>query len=98
MQALKITVLTLGSGPLEDEDVLSDGGEEYVSPEHQGAPFLALLLSRLTAAARLNDGLDQVREIVGGPDVSGLSDEQIKDVLWDYEFDIEETTQWAIGV
>ncbi|KAJ7774209.1 hypothetical protein DFH07DRAFT_912701 [Mycena maculata] len=65
---------------LEDDDVLSDGGEEYVSPEHQ---------------ARLNDGLDRVREVIGGPDHSGLSDTDIKDVLWDYHFDIEETIQWA---
>ncbi|KAJ7499230.1 hypothetical protein FB451DRAFT_1384948 [Mycena latifolia] len=66
---------------LEDEDVLSDGGEDYISPEHQ---------------ALLNDGLDRIRDIIGGPDVSGLSDDQIKDVLWDCHFDIEETTQWAL--
>ncbi|KAJ7507449.1 hypothetical protein B0H11DRAFT_123883 [Mycena galericulata] len=66
---------------LDDEDVLSDGGEEYVSPEHQ---------------ARLNDGLDRVREVIGGADHSGLSDADIKDVLWDCHFDIEETIQWAL--
>ncbi|KAJ6510144.1 hypothetical protein C8R47DRAFT_964479, partial [Mycena vitilis] len=64
-----------------DDDVLSDGGEEYISPEHQ---------------ALLNDGLDRVREVIHSVDESGLSDATIKDVLWDCNFDIEETIQWAI--
>ncbi|KAJ7937350.1 hypothetical protein B0H13DRAFT_2303053 [Mycena leptocephala] len=66
---------------LDDEDALSDGGEDYISPEHQ---------------ARLNDGLDQLREIVGSADQSGLSDATIQDFLWNCEFDIEEATQWAL--
>ncbi|KAJ7688427.1 P-loop containing nucleoside triphosphate hydrolase protein [Mycena rosella] len=66
---------------LDDDDVLSDGGEEYTSPEHQ---------------ALLNDGLDRIRELIGSADVSGLSDDQISDVLWNCHFDIEETTQWAL--
>ncbi|KAJ7781567.1 hypothetical protein B0H16DRAFT_1819135 [Mycena metata] len=69
--------MNLGA-PLEDDDVLSDGGEDYVSPEQQ---------------ALLNDGLDQVREVIGDVDVS---DDAIKDVLWDCHFDIEETVQWAL--
>jgi hypothetical protein len=47
--------------------------------------------------ARLNDGLDQLREIVGSADQSGLSDATIQDFLWNCEFDIEEATQWALG-
>ncbi|KAJ7162535.1 hypothetical protein C8R43DRAFT_880262 [Mycena crocata] len=65
----------------DEDDALSDGGEEYISPEHQ---------------ALLNDGLDQVRNVIGGADESGLSDADIKDVLWDCHFDIEETVQWAL--
>ncbi|KAF7355041.1 HBS1-like protein [Mycena sanguinolenta] len=64
-----------------EDDALSDGGEDYISDEHQ---------------ALLNDGLDQVREVIGGADHSGLSDAAIKDVLWECDFDIEETIQWAI--
>ncbi|KAJ6627522.1 hypothetical protein B0H10DRAFT_1779679, partial [Mycena sp. CBHHK59/15] len=64
-----------------DDDALSDGGEDYISPEHQ---------------AHLNDGLDRVRDVIGGEDQCGLSDALIKDVLWDVHFDIEETIQWAI--
>ncbi|KAK7061453.1 HBS1-like protein [Favolaschia claudopus] len=64
-----------------DDDALSDGGDDYISDEHQ---------------ALLNDGLEQVREVIGGIDQCGLSDNAIKDVLWDCEFDIEETIQWAL--
>ncbi|KAJ7233140.1 hypothetical protein B0H12DRAFT_1239442 [Mycena haematopus] len=64
-----------------EDDALSDGGEDYISDEHQ---------------ALLNDGLDRVREVVGGADSSGLSDGAIKDVLWECHFDIEETLQWAL--
>nr|GAT53834.1 predicted protein [Mycena chlorophos] len=63
------------------DDALSDGGEDYISPEHQ---------------ALLNDGLDRVRELIGDYGQSGLSDAAIKDVLWDCEFDIDETVQWAL--
>ncbi|KAF7301550.1 HBS1-N domain-containing protein [Mycena indigotica] len=64
-----------------DDDPLSDGGEEFISPEHQ---------------ALLNDGLDRVRDIIGDATQSSLSDKAIKDVLWECHFDIEETVQWAI--
>jgi len=64
-----------------DDDALSDGGEEDMTVEQQ---------------ARLNDGLDQVRAIMGGEDDSGLSDGIIKNFLWDSYFDIEQTVQWSI--
>ncbi|KAJ7067973.1 P-loop containing nucleoside triphosphate hydrolase protein [Mycena amicta] len=66
---------------LDDDNALSDGGEDYISPEHQ---------------ALLNDGLDRVRDIVGDAAHSRLSNAAIKEVLWDCHFDIDETVQWAI--
>ncbi|KAF7331874.1 HBS1-like protein [Mycena kentingensis (nom. inval.)] len=66
---------------VDDDHPLSDGGEDYISPEHQ---------------VLLNDGLDRVRDIIGDAEHSGLSDNAIKDVLWDCHFDIDETVQWAI--
>lgn len=47
--------------------------------------------------AQMNDGLEQVRLVIGDQDMSEISDNTIKDVLWDYFFDIEKTIQWAIG-
>ncbi|KAJ7179425.1 hypothetical protein C8R46DRAFT_1211987 [Mycena filopes] len=75
-----VKAMDLGA-QLDEDDALSDGGEDYITPEQQ---------------ALLNDGLDQVREVIGGADNSGLSDTAIKDVLWDCHFDIEETLQWAL--
>ena len=46
---------------------------------------------------QMNDGLEQVRLIIGGEDVSELSDNSIKDALWEYYFDVEKTVQWSLG-
>jgi len=35
--------------------------------------------------------------VIGGGDVSLLPDNTIKDVLWEYYFDVEKTIQWAVG-
>lgn len=43
------------------------------------------------------DALEHVRSVIGGEDVSGLSDKIVKEVLWDYFFDIDKTVQWALG-
>lgn len=45
----------------------------------------------------MNDGLEQVRIIIGDDETSGISDDAIKDVLWETYFDIEQTTEWALG-
>lgn len=45
----------------------------------------------------MNDGLEQVRIIIGDDETSGISDNAIKDVLWENYFDIEQTTEWALG-
>lgn len=48
-------------------------------------------------SAQLNDGLEQVCKIIGGEDISGLSDNSIKEMLWEYYFNVEKTVQWALG-
>ncbi len=35
--------------------------------------------------------------VIGGEDVSLISDNSIKDVLWEYYLDVEKTIQWAVG-
>ncbi|GLB33494.1 putative elongation factor Tu C-terminal domain [Lyophyllum shimeji] len=64
-----------------DDDALSDGGEDYMTEEQH---------------ARLLYGLEQVRQVLGDEDVTGLSDKDIKDALWEYFFDEEKTIQWAL--
>ncbi|CAK5276059.1 unnamed protein product [Mycena citricolor] len=44
----------------------------------------------------LNDGLDRVRDTIGNLAQSGLTDAWIKDVLWDCNFEVEETVHFAI--
>ncbi|RDB20476.1 HBS1-like protein [Hypsizygus marmoreus] len=64
-----------------DDDALSDGGEEEMTEEQR---------------AQMLDGLEHVRAVLGGEEVSGLSDKDIKDALWEYFFDQEQTIQWAL--
>ena len=68
--------------------------------EQQGLPEANMLESVHAeyVQARMNDGLEQVRLLIGDEDVSEVSDESIKDTLWEYYFDLEKTIQWALGV
>jgi len=45
----------------------------------------------------MSDGLQQVRRTIGSEDLSGLSDNSIKEMLWEYYFDVEKTIKWAAG-
>lgn len=89
-------------GQLADElndDALSDGGDEELTAEQQGLHEITLkeLFQTEYLQAQMNDGLEQVRLVVGDEDVSGLSDNVIKDVLWNNYYDIEKTVDWALG-
>jgi hypothetical protein len=90
------------SEPLDElnDDALSDGGEEEMSIEQQGLPEANMLASVHAeyAQAQMNDGLEQVRLVIGNEVTSELSDDSIKDALWEYYFDIERTVQWALGL
>jgi hypothetical protein len=83
-----------------EDDALSDGGEEEMTPEQQGLPAATLLASVQSEyiQAQMNDGLEQVRLVIGGEAASGLSDTSIKDALWEYYFDVEKTIYWAVGM
>ena len=45
----------------------------------------------------MEDGLIQVREVVGSEEQSGLADNKIKDALWEFYFDIDKTIRWCMG-
>lgn len=68
--------------------------------EQQGLPEANMLASVHAEfiQAQMNDGLEQVRLIIGNEDMAGLSDDSIKDTLWEYYFNIEKTVQWALGL
>jgi hypothetical protein len=46
----------------------------------------------------LNNGLEQVRAILGPEDSSGFSDNFIKNALWDNWFDVERTVDYLLGM
>ncbi|KIY45914.1 hypothetical protein FISHEDRAFT_48274 [Fistulina hepatica ATCC 64428] len=62
-----------------DDDALSDGGDD-MTPEQQ---------------EQMEKALDHVRQIIGDEATSGLSDNVIRDVLWDEYFDVEKTLDWC---
>lgn len=45
----------------------------------------------------MHDALEQVKQVIGEENVSGLANHLITDVLWDNWFDVEKTVQWAYG-
>lgn len=82
-----------------DDDALSDGGDDGMTDEQHGqsrfTPKTPCLIS--TYVGQMIFSLEQVKTILGDEDVSGLSDQTLKDCLWEYFFDVEKTLQWAAG-
>ncbi|KAJ8086336.1 hypothetical protein PM082_005159 [Marasmius tenuissimus] len=64
-----------------EDDALSDGGEEEMTAEEQ---------------LQMNDALEQVREVIGEEDISGLPDSEVKDTIWYYHFDVQESIDWCL--
>ncbi|KAF9057448.1 hypothetical protein BJ165DRAFT_33338 [Panaeolus papilionaceus] len=64
-----------------DDDAFSEPEEDQLTEEQQ---------------AQMNDGLEQIRQVIGSADFSGVSDQSIKDALWEYYFDVDQTIQWAM--
>lgn len=50
------------------------------------------------AAERMQDGLEQVRATLGSEEHSGISDHDIQDALYYYEFDIQQSINWLLGL
>jgi elongation factor 1 alpha-like protein len=45
----------------------------------------------------MNHGLDTVREMVGSAEATGIPDSAIRDALWEYYFDVNQTIDWVFG-
>jgi len=43
------------------------------------------------------DGLEQVRNILGDQEHSGVSDQAIKDALWEFFFDVDKSVVLLLG-
>lgn len=45
----------------------------------------------------MTSGLQHVRGLLGSADDSGISDKEVKDSLWYYFFDAEQTVEWLLA-
>lgn len=44
------------------------------------------------------EGLEQVRIAIGSPEQSGFSDQEVKDALYYYRYDVDKSVNYLIGV
>ncbi|KAF9815536.1 hypothetical protein IEO21_04536 [Rhodonia placenta] len=63
------------------EDVLSDGGEDDLSP----AEYETMM-----------DGLEEVRVVIGSQEHSGITDRDIQDTLHYYQYDVQQSVNWLL--
>jgi len=70
-----------------------------MTQEEEGVLIVYLLpdWSSYTIPDQLYDALDQVREIIGSAQTSGLSDKELKDCLWREYYDVQKAVDWALG-
>jgi hypothetical protein len=43
------------------------------------------------------DGVEQVRNVLGDQEHSGCTDQDVKDALWEFFFDVEKSVVWLLG-
>ena len=83
-----------------DDDALSDGGDEDLTPEQEGASQ-CLIVRELQwwhlYIAQLTDGVERIRAIVGSREESELDDTEIKNALWNEYFNVEVALQGLLG-
>ncbi|TFY69490.1 hypothetical protein EVJ58_g378 [Rhodofomes roseus] len=81
----------------ELEDYVSDGGEEDMDPAEYGKyPFGTHLRHVDLIAEQLILGLEQVRVAIGSPEQSGLSDQEVKDALYYYQYDVDKSVNYLL--
>lgn len=82
-----------------EDDVVSDGGYDDLSPEDHGKckGFLHMLQILSYRTERMMNGLEHIRNMIGDAEASKLSDEDIAEALYHYFFDVEQATAWLLG-
>lgn len=45
----------------------------------------------------MEDAFENVIAVIGDANTSGLSDKEVKEVLWDAYFNVPEAIEWALG-
>ena len=57
-----------------------------------------MCLNDLFKLARLDDTVEQVREVIGSESASGISDAFLKDVAWNNYFDVGRSVEEVMGM
>ena len=60
-------------------------------------PFFRWTLPHDRLTAQMIDGLEQVRNVLGDQEHSGVSDQAIKDALWEFYFDVDKSVVLLLG-
>lgn len=47
---------------------------------------------------RLTNGLEAIRAVIGSEAESGIADKEVKDTLWYYNIDVQQSIDWLLGV
>lgn len=50
-----------------------------------------------SVAVQMNDVLEEIRNVIGEEEISGIPDNEIKDTIWYYHFDLQHSMQWCLG-
>jgi hypothetical protein len=81
-----------------DDQALSDGGEDTLSPEDQGKSRMIphSQIANDAWAAKMEEGLEKIKEILGTEEETGLSDQTINQTLWDAWFDVDKALGWLL--
>jgi len=83
-----------------DDDALSDGGEEEMTAEQQrmfdSAESPILYVPLTNKLVQMNDAFERIRDTLGEEGLSEIPDNEIKDAIWYYHFDIEQSLDWCL--
>lgn len=51
-----------------------------------------------TRAETMMDGLEEVRVVIGSQEHSGITDRDIQDTLHYYQYDVQQSVNWLLGI
>lgn len=82
-----------------DDAAFDDDGDEMTEEQHgpSSRPPPAPAPHPSPCTAQIESGVEHIRAVVGDEATSGLGDAIIRDTLWQFYFDIEQSIAWLFG-
>ncbi|KAG8218344.1 hypothetical protein J3R82DRAFT_3962 [Butyriboletus roseoflavus] len=83
----------------ELDDAAIDDDTDDMTEEQHGAssPRPPSFPHPSSYAAQMESGIEHIRAVVGDEASSGLDDAVIRDTLWQFYFDVEQSIAWLFG-